>query len=60
MGIKKRLKLSPVLQVRKISLKAGVGEASPSAQKWEFGYVGMGKKDILWEYFNAEWMRSMD
>ena len=43
-GVLRRLKLSPIVQVRKVSLKAGVVEPSPTAQKQELGYVRMGKK----------------
>ena len=32
-GVLRRLKLSPIVQVRKVSLKAGVVEPSPTAQK---------------------------
>ena len=32
-GVMRRLKLSPIVQVRKVSLKAGVVEPSPTAQK---------------------------
>ena len=32
-GVLRRLKLSPIVQVRKVSLKEGVVEPSPTAQK---------------------------